>query len=687
MIDVVNGRARSRRTVEEAQYAMNQLMKDLQPDERRAAKALMNQLARGGTELYDLLNEVQYDRKMVGIEEFLDNEYYLGLATKTLYPKLREDLLEFERTGPFSEAILGGSIGSGKTTVASFLMAWNLYKLSCLRDPQTTFGLSSGSEIHLVLLSKNLHLARRVLLSAVMEKIKISPYFNTEFEFKAGRDEVKFPKGIVLQIGSVGSERVMGLNVICSAMDEVNFMSSSGSKQQIKAAVGQKATEANFDSAESMYAKLDRRIKSRFLSGGMLPSVNILLSSKTTKNSFLERRIAQARLDPNVFVREYANWEVKKNKFSDGSFKVLVGSMTARSRILGENEVLPPNMIEETGSILIDVPNEYRVDFERDLNNAIRDIAGVSTDALTSFITRQEKIFSAAKPELTHPFTAEEWTYGAPGEFQWGRMCDTFVRKLKGGFEEFAFKPRRNPLAPRHVHIDVAISGDSLGLSMGHITRWVEVIRRSPEGDQYSDVAPEVEMDLMLRISPPPGEYIYLPDVRRLVYELMEHGYPISGFSTDQYQSAEMLQQMRARGVTSDLISVDRTVEPYEKLKSALYEDRLRYYGYKPFVDEVLALEYDRVRGKVDHPRGGSKDVADSVAGVIEGLTRSAWNAPLGFTVGASSHKEEDPDGDGSWVLSNRGRPVQQRPGSEPAKLTQPKDSGHPLPPLPFLSG
>lgn len=686
MIDASGGKARSRRTVEEAEYALNQLMKDLAPDERKAAQVLMRQLSKGSTEMYDLLNEVQYDRPLVSMEQFLEDDYYLGIATKTLYPELRKDLIEFDRTGPYSEVILGGGIGYGKTTLASILMAWTLYKMSCLRDPQMTFGLSSGSEIHFVLLSKNLHLARRVMLSAVMEKIKISPYFTEAFPFKASHDEVKFPKSIVLQIGSVGSERVLGLNVFGSAMDEVNFMSGTGKREMIKAAVGQKMTEANFDSAESMYAKLDRRIKSRFMHGGMLPSVNILLSSKTTKNSFLERRIAQARLDPNVFVREYANWEVKKNKFSEGSFKVLVGAMTARSRILGPTETVPNELLEETGSIVIEVPNEYRVDFERDLNNAIRDIAGVSTDALSSFITRQEKVFSAAKPELFHPFTADEWIYGTPGEFRWGMICDTFTRKLKGGFEELAWKPRRNPTAPRHVHIDVAISGDSLGLAMGHITRWVEVVRRSPDGDQYSDVAPEVEIDLMLRITPPPGEYIYLPDVRRLVYELIEHGFGVSGFSCDSYQSAEMLQQMRARGVTSDIISVDRTTEAYEKLKAALYEDRLRYYGYKPFVDEILALEYDRFRGKVDHPMAGSKDVADAVAGVIEGLTRAAHNAPLGFSVGAQSNREEDPDNGGEWVLTGRSRPASGQARPEPAKVPAPK-KGEGLPLLPFLSG
>jgi hypothetical protein len=1117
VIVIENGKARSHRLVPEAEYALQQLVRDLEPDERKAALALVKQISHGNTELFDVINAVQYDRKLVSMEQFIDDEYYLGLACKTLYPKLREDLIEFDVTGPYTEVLLGGAIGYGKSTLASILMAWTLYKMSCLRDPQSTFGMSSGSEIHLVALSKNLHLARRVMLSAIMEKIKISPYFNSEFKFKEGADEVKFDKGIVLQIGSVGSERVMGLNVfaclsgnhfvwtddgpvpissmehspkrvwtrddlgavyltepvysaktgrdfifevtlsdgqtleanashrwlvvdsngveswvrtdqlkaddsivsfresydrseprmsdlwtqaqildttpysrssddICgiqdrlswegplscepdkggkwrresqmsdlregndiykpeascasrderggvcqtvswgepedrqrgvcllvkssnpgiqaskgskihrvaqawdrknksedgirrgiqgeegrksfsdesnrvsftrsglgqlqiktrsdvsntlvsvrdsmairaetvdkvclerwckekllarlpgewssfgdssnpeagrcvsleascercslgfgprcerlgrekdskppeisreersgenvkygvldgihrnkasysensrvvsvrcqagtvdifdvinvpdthrfytgvdptkrpvcchnSVMDEINFL-GGGRKQVIKTDIGQKATEANFDKAENMYAKLDRRIKSRFLRGGMVPAINILLSSKTTKNSFLERRIAQARFDPNIFVREYANWEVKQNKFSTGTFKVLVGSMTARSRILNEGETFDAKTLAELNSLVIDVPNEYKVDFERDLNSAIRDIAGVSTDAISSFIARQEKIYDTIKPELSHPFTVEEWVFGTPGEFVWGKMCESSIRKLKGGFQEVIWRPKRNPDAPRHVHIDVAVSGDSLGLAMGHSPGWVQVERRK-DGETYQDSGQLVEIDCMLRVNPPPGEQIYLPDIRRLVYELIEHGYQISGFSCDQFQSTEMLQQMSARGVRSYLLSVDRTNDPYEKLKSAIYEDRLSMYAYKPFIDEILALEYDRNRGKVDHLPHLSKDVTDAVAGVIEGLSRMSAKIPIGFSMGVSSSKEITSEDDGSWVLGTNSVMVTKDNRADlEAKAGPKKNNGGNggVPPLPFLSG
>jgi hypothetical protein len=128
----------------------------------------------------------------------------------------------------------------------------------------------------------------------------------------------------------------------------------------------------------------------------------------------------------------------------------------------------------------------------------------------------------------------------------------------------------------------------------------------------------------MLRVNPPAGEQIFLPDIRRMVYELQDHGFHLSGFSCDSYQSAEMIQQMKARGVHSEVVSVDRTMDAYEALKSALYEQRIEFYRYEPFLAELRALEYDKVRGKVDHPVAGTKDVADAVAGMVYALVKSA---------------------------------------------------------------
>lgn len=638
----------------------------LSPNARKLLDAVMNDMESGDDTLLDVIGEHRYNWRPVSMDQFLSDEYYLGQSTQTLYPRIREDLCESLGTHNYREMVLTGSIGYGKTTFLSVAICRMLYELSCLRAPQLAYGLSPGSELVIALMSKSLHLSRTVMMSAVVDKIKLSPYFEEHFKPTYGREVTKFPGNIMMAVGSCNSERMLGMNVVGGAMDEANFMATKGQVIGGGTGGGVKKTVAQFDLAEKVYASLVRRIKSRFLKAPAdLPGMMVLVSSAATMGSFTDRKIKDANNDPTVFVRDYSAWDVKpESHFSGETFDIVIGSSSLRSRIVNPGEVLDVDWLKENGSRVISVPIEYVDDFKRDLENAIRDIAGISTHAISAFIHRIEKVDECISPRVVHPFSVDQYDYGKPGEFIWDRVCDRKKRNLRGGFEEDYWVPKLNPNALRYVHIDPSLSGDSTGLAMGHVDRWIEVVRRSPDGEEYSDVAPHIVIDLMLRINPPFGEQIFLPDVRRLVYELMSHGYQLCGFSCDQYQSAEMIQQMKARGVRSGLLSVDSTTKAYDALKSSIYENRIEYYGYSHFLQELKALEYNRIRGKVDHPAAGSKDVSDAVAGVVQGLIESVKSIPLAPDPTRLSGQV---DSDHSWVTEgkipwNSNNPVPTRP-------------------------
>lgn len=677
MIVTEKGRHRSERTSEEDLKLIEEQILNLSEEERALLYATLGEIEGGDTGLLDFMNDQLYRWQPVSMEQFITDEYYLGQSTQTLYPKLKDDLIElFDKGSGYREVVLAGSIGYGKTTFASVAICRTMYELSCLRSPQLAYGLSPGSEMVVSVLSKSLHLARTVMKTAIEDKIKLSPYFEENFKPKYGRENSSYPNNIMLAIGSCNSQRVLGMNVFAGAMDEANFMTSKG--QQISSSGTGKKSVAMYDMAEKVYASLARRIKSRFLrAGGDLPGLMILLSSAATIGSFTDRKIRDSKDDPTVFVRDYATWEVKpRSHFSGVNFKVVVGTSSLRSRILPEDEVVDEGFLANEGANVLNVPIEYYEDFDRDLENSIRDIAGVGTHAISAFIHRVEKVESALN-QHPHPFSVESYVYGQGGQFMWDSIAARFQRKLPGGYTEDYWKPIRNTDRPRYVHVDPSLSGDSTGIAMGHIERWVEVVRRNENGDEFNDVAPYIVIDFMLQIQPPPGEQIYLPDVRRMIYELIDHGFHLSGFSTDTYQSAEMVQQMKARGVRSEILSVDRTTEPYEALKSAIYEDRIEFYRYEPFLAELKALEYDRIKGKVDHPVAGSKDVSDAVAGVVSGLVRSSARMPIGPI---TSVEREDRGENMGWVTDGK-IPVGPDLDIEPLK----KDKRHG--PMPMIIG
>jgi hypothetical protein len=121
----------------------------------------------------------------------------------------------------------------------------------------------------------------------------------------------------------------------------------------------------------------------------------------------------------------------------------------------------------------------------------------------------------------------------------------------------------------------------------------------------------------MLQIDPPNKPHaISLSKIRDfIVYLKNELHIKIGMVSADQFQSAQLLQELDELGFPTMNLSVDRTADAYLQLTSLMYEERINMYHYKPFKDELFHLIYYPAKRKVDHPKNGSKDVADSVAG------------------------------------------------------------------------
>lgn len=357
-----------------------------------------------------------------------------------------------------------------------------------------------------------------------------------------------------------------------------------------------------------------------------------------------------------VFVHN-STWDVKpKENFSGKTFQIAVGNETIRSKI----DPNPDDIAWYEGAQLrvIDAPEEYRGDFESDLEGALRDIAGIASESVSLFIHRREKIIEAIDETLQSPIDVEEWMSGEPLEFWWERVALPFERPIPGGFTEEAWRPIRHPGAVRYVHIDVALVGDCAGLTIAHVAGHTEVTRRDAGGESYAEVAPVIESDLMLRIFPPPGDEIFLGDIRGIVYEFQRHGFIVSYASMDSWQSADTRQQFKARGIESEVLSVDKTVVPYETMKTALYENRLRIQNNAAVQKELRALQkVQKTKGiipkfMIDHPLRGSKDITDSLAGVTHSLMTRQPGPPMAPMVSernAMSDRRDD-----TWVTGGR---------------------------------
>lgn len=333
----------------------------------------------------------------------------------------------------------------------------------------------------------------------------------------------------------------------------------------------------------------------------------------------------------NGVVVHNSAWSAKDPKaFLPGRFQILVGNNAVGSRILKPEE--DAAIFESDPNVkVISVPDDFRDDFDRDIDKALRDLGGIATVAIAPFIRNREFIDRCVEPSMTHPFTQEVWDMTDAGKFITEALFDIspFGEKI----------PKLHPNATRHVHIDPSMRGDGTGLCIGHIHGTKEVVKMVG-GEKIVEIRPMVYIDLMLRVKPLMGSDIIYADLRKLVYSLTEAGFPIRYVSADSYQSFDMIQAFAARGYESQIVSVDRPMNAYDTLRSAIYEERLKMYNYPIGLQELKRLEYNVIKNKVDHPSDFQKDVADAICGVVYSLHTKFEGEPFGFYTGQSIREE-----------------------------------------------
>lgn len=111
------------------------------------------------------------------------------------------------------------SIGIGKTTVAALMMTYHLYRTMCMKDPQSFFNLSPGSQIVYAFLNNTLGSSYGVAYSAFQSFIQESPWFLKHGKL-VGRDNIEYrpEKGFDFVVGS-RPQHTLGRHVICLSGD------------------------------------------------------------------------------------------------------------------------------------------------------------------------------------------------------------------------------------------------------------------------------------------------------------------------------------------------------------------------------------------------------------------------------------------------------------------------------------
>jgi hypothetical protein len=497
------------------------------------------------------------------------------------------------------------------TSVAVLANQYVVYRNACLRDPHKYYGLMKGNDIVYIVFSLTGAQANEVGYGKLKANIDSCPWFNEKYKRVARLESaIKFRKHKATIMYGSQVHHSVGRDVFSFLMDEVNFF-------HLGAANAEDAQKR----AQTIYSESRNRITSRFSrAGGLVAGISLLISSKRSTSAFLENHVKNSSKEIAAgltMVSEYSQWEVKPHVFSTTTFKVEVGDRVYPSRIL------PPGTKSRDGARVVDVPDDapVRAQFEKDIDQALRDLAGIATFGVAPLFRDRTLFTRATTPSLQHPFTRDEFVVTPTDDLQ---IHTFFKPEVLFKIENSIYTMRYHPQAPRFFHVDIGLKHDAAGISISHVAGIETVERMRPDGTKFQDMLPIVVPDITLRLVPQPGQEVSLEKIRTFFYHLRAMGMPLLKGSFDGYNSADSIQQMTTAGWEVELLSVDRNDEPYLMLKQSFIEGRIQMYTYPPLMRELGELEYDLDKKKVDHPDGKaedgrefSKDVADSFCGSV----------------------------------------------------------------------
>jgi hypothetical protein len=544
------------------------------------------------TDLIDMLDGEEFDEKPVDLRTFVRSPEYLGLPELSDYQytliekssqiykdstliKLfgeEEGKIRFKQTANEVVAQLGK--GSGKDYCSTIAVAYIVYLLLCLKDPATYYGKPPGDSIDIINIAINSQQASNVFFKGFKTRIEKSPWFAGRYTDKAA--EVKFDKAITVHSGHSEREAWEGYNVIVVILDEISGFAIENTTGHDQAKTG-----------AAIYDMYRASVDSRFPDFGKV----ILLSFPRYKNDYIQQRYNAVVADVETVVRDHKfkmdedlpdgtqgnEFEIQWEEDHILSYKI--PRVYALKRPTWE--VNPVRKIDD-----------FKVAFFTNPLDALSRFACMPPDAVDAFFKSREKVekaFNKAHLAVDNFGRLEEWFIPDPDK------------------EYF-------------IHVDLAQKHDHCAVAMAHVNKWVNV----KVTDTYSQPAPIVEIDAVRFWTPTKDKSVDFTEVKDYILSLKTRGFKIRVCTFDRWNSHDMMQQLKQYGINTEILSVAK--KHYDDMAMVVAEERVVGPHIPLLIDELLQLRI--MRDKVDHPRKGSKDLADAVCGSIyNSISRSKFDS------------------------------------------------------------
>ena len=539
----------------------------------------------------DILDGEEFEERPVDLRTFVTSPDYLGLPPLsdhqyTLIEKSSQIYKEstliklfgeeeggrmFKQT--CNEVIAQLGKGSGKDYSSTIAVSYIVYLLLCLKDPATYYNKPPGDTIDIINIAVNAQQANNVFFKGFKTRIERSPWFIGKYDPKAS--EIRFDKNVNVYSGHSEREAFEGYNVIVVVLDEISGFATDNTTGHDQA-----------KTASAIYDMYRASVDSRFPDFGKV----ILLSFPRFKNDPIQKFYDSVIAEKETLIRSKTLKMVED--LPDGTEGNEITVEWEEDQIISYKipKVFalkrPTWEINPTKSI-----EDFKVPFYKNMQDALGRFACMPPEMIDAFFKSREKIEKAFN-------RAHQAVDG------FGRLEDWFIP---------------DPDKEYFMHVDLAQKHDHCAVSMSHVSKWVNV----KVTDNYSQPAPIVEVDAVRYWTPTPDKSVDFTEVKDYILSLRTRGFNIRVCTFDRWNSHDMMQQLKQYGINTEILSVAK--KHYDDMAMVVLEERLNGPHIPLLIDELLQLKI--MRDKVDHPRKGSKDLADAVCGsVYNAISRSRFN-------------------------------------------------------------
>lgn len=530
----------------------------------------------------NVLEDSEFDETPVDLKTFVESPDYLGLPplseeqytlvhkSTQIYKKHTLQYLYGEDEGErmwkttVDEVIAQWGKGSGKDYCSTISVARVVYLLLCLKDPAAYYGKPPGDSIDILNIAINADQAKNVFFKGLETRVTKSKWF--EGKFRPTANAIEFDKNITCYSGHSQRESWEGYNVLMVILDEISGFSIENTTGHAQA-----------KTAEEIYKMYRGSVVSRFSDVGKV----VLLSFPRFRGDFIQQRYNKVIADRNVIMKCH---KFKLNPdLPDGTPGNEFEIEWEHEQIIGYE--VPGVYATRRASWEVNpekTPEDYKKDFYSDPVDTLSRFACMPPDAVDAFFKSREKI-EVAFSSMDFPFD-DGWRFR-----EW-------------------FQPQDD--MEYYVHVDLGHKHDRCAVTMAHVEKW-ETINI---GNMFTEPAPFVRVDAIRWWTPKSDQSVDFNEVKNYILSLRQRGFNIKLVTFDQWQSIEMMNNLRAAGIECEKLPVAK--KHYEDLQLLIQEERVRGPRIDLLIDELLTLRI--IKGdKIDHPRKGSKDLADSMCGAV----------------------------------------------------------------------